>query len=94
VNKEVPLEWQTKFAGLPGFVSVISDGDSFVCTVRVAGDRRRMGAQTLSILYDSTKELIERKTKKATDEKEQKQKRKEARLTFLQQSAKEHGSYG
>jgi len=91
VSKEVPLEWRQKFAGLPGFVSVTTDGDSFVCTVRVTGDRRRMGAQTLPILYNATKELIERKTKKAADEKEQKQKRKEARLTFLQQSAKEHG---
>ena len=94
MSKQVPLEWQTKFAGLPGFVSIIIDGDTFVCTVRVAGDRRRMGAHTLSILYESIKELIERKTKKAADEKEQKQKRKETRLTFLQQSAKEHGSYG
>ena len=92
MSKEVSLEWRIKFAGLPGFVSIISDGDSFVCTVRVAGDRRRMGAQTLPILYDATKELIERKTRKATDEKEQKQKRKEARLTFLQQSAEEHES--
>jgi len=94
VSKQISLDWYIKFGELPGFVSVTTDGDSFVCTVRVAGDRRRMGAQTLSILYDATKELIERKTKKAADEKEQKQKRKETRLTFLQQSAKEHGSYG
>jgi hypothetical protein len=93
VPEQISSEWQTKFAELPGFVSITTDGDSFVCAVRIAGDRRRMGAQTLQILYDSTKELIKKKTEKAADEKEQKQKRKEAHLTFLQQSAKEHGGY-
>lgn len=94
MSKEIPPEWQTKFAALPGFVSLITDGDNFICAVRIAGDRRRMGAQTLPILYDSIKELIEKEAKKAAYEEEQKQKRKEDRLTFLQQSAKEYGSNG
>ena len=61
--KTISCEEIARFKKLPGFVSLVTDQDSYVCAVEINGSRRRMGAHTLETLYESVKDLIERKRK-------------------------------
>jgi len=48
----ISADQAARFKKLPGFLTLTSDGDSFVCKIAIAGQRRRIGAQTLDVLYN------------------------------------------
>ena len=62
--KTIPLKELERFKRFPGFISLNTDGDTFVCAIKIKGQRRRMGAYTLDMLYDSVRELINKSEKK------------------------------
>ncbi len=52
--------WIAKFKKLPGFVNLTTDGQNPILTIIINGKRLRLGADSLSMLYDDVKERIEK----------------------------------
>jgi len=64
MTKCLTCEQGAKFKKIPGYISLITDGDSFVCKIEINGQVRRLGAQTLELLYET---IIEEKKKREQD---------------------------
>ena len=75
----ISAEQAARFKQLPGFLTLTSDGDSFVCKIDIAGQRRRIGAQTLDVLYNNIEEKLRRVNENSEN------KTSEAETTFLRE---------
>jgi hypothetical protein len=54
----IPCEQLAKFKRLPGFINLIHSQGNYICVIVIKNQKRRIGAQTLEILYESIQESL------------------------------------